>query len=111
MQVLAVRRRSVRARWTFLSSVLVVLVTAASAQAGTFAGYATTGFEYTNKAECCEDAIFAAQDNAALDCESSGGYPNLRANSARGRCDWATKRGPDGRSVFKCEANVNVPCR
>lgn len=111
MQLLAVWRNGIRAAWTFLCTVLLMLLTAASAHAGTFAGYATTGFEYTNKAECCEDAIFAAQDNAALDCERSGGYPNLRANSARGRCDWATKRGSDGRSVFKCAANVNVPCR
>ena len=74
-------------------------------------GYADTGFRYTNKADCCEDAVAMAQEDSARNCERTGGYPEFRRTSARGRCDWATRRAGNGRSVYGCTATASVPCR
>jgi hypothetical protein len=78
--------------------------------ASNYTGYGDTGFAHTSKAKCCEDAVFIAQDNSAADCERAGGYPDFRRTSARGRCNWETRRG-NGRTVYRCTATSSVYCR
>jgi hypothetical protein len=80
------------------------------AGAASYVGYGDTGFGFSNKGECCEEAVYIAQENSARDCERAGGYADFRRSSARGRCDWSTKRGADGRPVFRCTASAQVRC-
>lgn len=94
---------------------LVLLITSVGlpegAHADTMSGYARTDWGYDNKAYCCEDAIALAQDEAARACENAGGFADFRRSSARGRCDWESARGRDGRRIYRCEANSSVSCR
>jgi hypothetical protein len=95
----------------WLAITLALMGVPGTARADNFTGYAQTGWGYDNKAYCCEDAIAAAQDDSARSCEDSGGFPDFRRNSARGRCDWESTRGSDGRRVYRCEASASVSCR
>lgn len=94
-----------------LVPVLALLASPAAVQAASYTGRADTGWGYTNKAYCCEDAVAAAQDDSARACERAGGYPEYRRSSARGRCKWNTRRGSDGRSVYRCSATASVFCK
>ena len=98
-------------RGTIITLVAWLLVAPATARAGSYKGYGETDWGYTNKAYCCEDAVAAAQDDSARACERAGGYADFRPSSARGRCDWDTKRGQDGSSVYRCSATASVDCR
>lgn len=89
----------------------VALLGASATVRADYVGYGETGWDYTNKAYCCEDAVAAAQENSARICERSGGYADFRRTSARGRCDWETTRAGSGRSVYRCTASATVRCR
>jgi hypothetical protein len=87
-----------------------MLLAPAAASAATYEGYGDTGWSHDNKRDCCEDAVWLAQDNAAASCEDAGGQPKLRSGSARGSCDWDA----DGNSfdrVYRCKARARVECR
>jgi len=94
----------------FASITAALLAVPATAQASSYTGYADTGFAYSNKARCCEDAVAMAQEDSARQCEIAGGYPDFRRTSARGRCDWSTRRGREG-TIFRCTASASVSCR
>jgi hypothetical protein len=79
--------------------------------AALYPGYGDTGFGFTNRGECCEEAIFLAQDDSAAACERIGGYADFRRSAARGRCQTQRKRGYDGQTVFRCTATASVQCR
>ena len=91
--------------------VVALLGAPAIARAASYGGYGETGWDYTNKAYCCEDAVAAAQENSARNCARAGGYADFRRSSARGRCDWEVTRGGSGRSVYRCTATATVNCR
>jgi hypothetical protein len=81
------------------------------ATAARYNGYGDTGFGYINRAECCEEAIFRAQDDSGLACERVGGYPDYPRSGARGRCETERKRGSNGQTIFRCTATAAVDCR
>jgi hypothetical protein len=104
------RRVLVRIAGTAALAVHVLLVPA-PARAANYTGYGETDWGYDNKSYCCEDALQAAQDDSARSCEAAGGYPSIRSNSVRGRCDWEASRGRDGRRIYRCTATASVSCR
>jgi len=91
--------------------ILALIAVPVAVQAASYTGRADTGWGYANKAYCCEDAVAAAQDDSARACERAGGYPEYRRSSARGRCKWDTRRGRDGRSVYRCSATASIYCK
>jgi hypothetical protein len=74
-------------------------------------GYGQTGWDYSNKAYCCEDAVVGAQDDSAAMCGRAGGFANMGRGSSRGRCKSESRRDGDGRSVYRCSATATVDCR
>jgi hypothetical protein len=90
--------------------VVVVLGMPGLAAADSYLGYGRTGWDYTNKAYCCQDAVAAAQEQATRSCQRTGGYADLRHGGARGHCDWQTARGGNGRQVYSCTASASVEC-
>jgi hypothetical protein len=110
MSTLNLRDTWQRALVAVLAAAALIFVPA-SGNAASYTGYSETGFEYTSKAQCCEDAVAMAQDESARACERSGGYADFRRTSARGRCDWETRRGSSGRTIYGCTATAAVPCR
>jgi hypothetical protein len=99
-------RRALLAVVTITSFVVPTYATADS-----YTGYSETAFDYKSKAACCEDAVAMAQEESARACERSGGYADFRRTSARGRCDWDTRRGSSGGTRYGCTATATVPCR
>lgn len=82
----------------------------ASGEAATYEGYGDTGWGFDNKRDCCEEAVWLAQDNAAASCEDAGGQPKVRSGSARGSCDWDAD-GDAFNRVYRCKARARVDCR
>ena len=107
------RRPSVlRARLPLGAALLAaaVLLTPAVGLATSFEGYGETGWDYDNKRDCCDDAVYFAQDHAIAYCEESGGQARVRSGSARGSCDWDA-RGASYDRVYRCTARTRVDCR
>ncbi|MBI5507049.1 MAG: hypothetical protein HY899_19855 [Deltaproteobacteria bacterium] len=82
----------------------------ATALASSFGGWGDTGWSHYDKRECCEDAVWLAQDDAAARCEASGGVPRIRSGTTRGLCDWDARGGGSDR-VYRCTAKTDVYCR
>jgi hypothetical protein len=94
-----------------LALAVTLLAAPAVAHAGSYTGRGETGWDYDNKAYCCEDAVAAAQEDSARACEQAGGYPDFRRSSARGRCDWDVQRTRGAGSVYRCSATASVYCK
>jgi hypothetical protein len=75
-----------------------------------FQGYSRPRQRFDNRGDCCENAVYLAQADAARACEDSGGYPELRRSTARGRCKSSTGRDADGTPIYFCEASASVSC-
>lgn len=87
-----------------------VLLAPSACLATSFEGYGETGWDYDNKRDCCDDAVYFAQDHAIASCEQSGGQARIRSGSARGSCDWDA-RGASYERVYRCTARSRVDCR
>lgn len=87
-----------------------VLLAPAVCSATSFEGYGETGWDYDNKRDCCDDAVYFAQDHAIASCQDSGGQARIRQGSSRGSCDWDA-RGPSYDRVYRCTARTRVDCR
>lgn len=91
-------------------SVLASLVLAASpAGAESYKGFGDTGWSFSNKRDCCEEAVWLAQDDSIALCEYSGGRARVRSGSTRGMCDWDS-RGSGSNRVYRCTATADVYC-
>jgi len=105
-----------RSRCSFLLPVALAgiflgsLFTASPAMATSYKGWGDTGWTHDNKRDCCEDAVWLAQDDGAYQCETAGGVPKVRSGSARGLCDWDA-RGDGRNRVYRCTADAEVYCR
>ena len=93
----------------FLAGVVPVLM-ARSVLAESYQGWGDTGWEFDNKRDCCEEAVWLAQEDSARLCEMSGGHPRIRSGSARGLCDWDS-RGSGYDRLYRCTARADVYCR
>jgi len=93
------------------SFVLALAALSVAAWAATYPGYGDTGFGFSNRGECCEEAVFLAQEDSAAACERIGGYAEYSRSAARGRCQTQRKRDSDGFTVFRCTATATVQCR
>lgn len=93
-----------------LLAVSGALLTPPAALAGTYQGWGDTGWSHDNKRDCCDDAIWLAQDEAIAACEDAGGRARVRSGSTRGTCDWDA-RGSSFDRVYRCKAQSSVDCR
>lgn len=87
-----------------------VFLLPAVSSATSYEGYGDTGWSHDNKRDCCDDAVWLAQEHAILACEDAGGQPRVRSGSARGSCDWDAK-GASYDRVYRCTARTRVDCR
>ena len=92
------------------AAVVSVVLASGPAFAESYQGWGDTGWNHDNKRDCCEDAIWLAQDDSMALCEMSGGHPKVPSGSARGLCDWDT-RGSGRDRVYRCTARADVYCR
>ncbi|MFN2427919.1 MAG: hypothetical protein ABR587_15900 [Candidatus Binatia bacterium] len=83
---------------------------ASPAFAASYQGWGDTGWTHYDKRECCEDAVWLAQENSILLCENAGGSAKVRSGSTRGLCDWDA-RGSGSDRVYRCTADTSVLCR
>jgi hypothetical protein len=83
---------------------------ASPAFATEYQGYGDTGWNWYDKRDCCEEAVFLAQDDSFRQCENAGGAPKVRSGSQRGLCDWDA-RGDGMDRVYRCQAKTSVYCR
>jgi len=89
-------------------SLLASVLTASSALA--YQGWGDTGWNWYDKRDCCEEAVWLAQEASIRACEDAGGTAKVRSGSTRGLCDWDA-RG-DGRDrLYRCTADTDVLCR
>ncbi len=80
------------------------------AGAESYQGWGDTGWSFDNKRDCCDEAVWLAQDDSARLCEMSGGHPRIRSGSSHGLCDWDS-RGSGRERVYRCTARTEVYCR
>jgi hypothetical protein len=80
------------------------------AAAATYEGYGDTGWYFDNKRDCCEEAVWLAQDNAIGACEAAGGVARVSSGTARGSCS-SDARGNSSNRVYRCTARTRVNCR
>ena len=88
----------------------VVLLAATPALATSYKGWGDTGWNFYDKRECCEEAVWLAQEDSIRLCEMAGGNAKVRSGSTRGLCDWDARGGTRDR-VYRCTANAEVYCR
>jgi hypothetical protein len=89
---------------------VAALLGAAPALAGSYYGYGDTGWDFYDKRECCEEAVWLAQENSMQLCENAGGEPKVPSGSTRGLCD-TDSRGSGRDRIYRCTAKANVYCR
>jgi hypothetical protein len=89
---------------------LAAVVIATPAFAVEYQGYGDTGWNWYDKRECCEEAVFLAQDDSVRQCQNAGGVAKVRTGSTRGLCDWDA-RGDGLNRVYRCTASTAVYCR
>jgi len=82
----------------------------ATALATSYGGWGDTGWNHYDKRECCEDAVWLAQEDGILSCEAAGGSAKVRSGTTRGVCDWDA-RGSGRDRVYRCTAKADVYCR
>lgn len=92
------------------ASVVLLGGLAAPACAATYYGWGDTGWTFDNKRDCCDEAVWLAQDQAAAACEAAGGRPRMRSGTSRGTCDWDARGGTFDR-VYRCTARSSADCR
>ena len=98
------------------SAALLIAIAASSlggampAHAGSYYGWGDTGWAFYDKRECCEEAVWLAQEESISLCENAGGHAKVRSGSTRGMCDWDA-RGDSRDRVYRCTAKANVLCR
>ncbi len=90
--------------------VLATVLTAVPALADSHKGWGDTGWNHDNKRDCCEDAIWLAQEDSMNLCEMAGGHPKVPSGSSRGLCDWDA-RGSGRDRVYRCVGRADVYCR
>ncbi len=78
--------------------------------ASSFGGWGDTGWSHYDKRECCEDAVWLAQEDGIERCEASGGSAKVRSGTTRGVCDWDARGGGRDR-IYRCTAKTDVYCR
>src|SRR4051812_8698090 len=88
----------------------ILFLTPAAAPATEYKGWGDTGWSFDNKRDCCEEAVWLAQDDRIGQCESAGGHAKVRSGTTRGLCDWDARGGGRDR-VYRCTANTAVYCR
>lgn len=93
-----------------LAAALLVATSATTALATSYEGYGDTGWTFDNKRDCCEEAVWLAQEDSIRRCEEAGGVPRVRSGSTRGLCDWDA-RGDSWNRVYRCTATSSVYCR
>lgn len=89
---------------------IATVATVAPAMAGGYQGWGDTGWTYYDKRECCEEAVWMAQDESARACLDTGGNPKIRSGTSRGLCDWDARGGTHDR-IYRCTAKTTVDCR
>lgn len=82
----------------------------AAASASSYGGWGDTGWNHYDKRECCEDAVWLAQEDGIMRCEATGGVARVRSGTTRGLCDWDA-RGSGRDRVYRCTAKTDVYCR
>jgi hypothetical protein len=80
------------------------------AAASDYTGWGDTGWKHDNKRDCCEDAVWLAQEDSIRRCELAGGQARVPSGTMRGFCDWEA-RGDRRDEVFRCKAEAKVACR
>lgn len=88
----------------------VLLWSQVPAAASDYTGWGDTGWNHDNKRDCCEDAVWLAQEDSIRRCELTGGQARVRSGTMRGFCDWEA-RGDRRNEVFRCKADTKVECR
>jgi len=81
-------------------------------EAATYTGRGDTGHEmYTRKQDCCDAAIYAAQENSMALCRRAGGFAEAPRGVASGRCKWERRQASAGTTYWRCSATASVRCR
>ena len=93
-----------------VSAVAMLLLAGAAAMAASYHGFGDTGWDFENKRDCCEEAVWLAQEDSMRLCEMAGGHPKVRSGSTRGICDWDA-RGSGRDRLYRCTAKADVYCR
>lgn len=91
--------------------VLVLLALAGTAQAVSYPGYSDTGWDFLDKSACCEAAIAWAQEDSMERCAMSGGLPNPRFGTRRGKCKWEWRQDVYNRRIYRCYSEASIHCR
>jgi hypothetical protein len=65
---------------------------------------------HTRKRECCDAAIYLAQQDSIRACRSVGGFGEIPRGVASGRCKWDTLQSQSGRRYYRCTATASVKC-
>jgi hypothetical protein len=93
----------------FFTSIIAVLLvsTGAAAAAETARGYGETDYEFSNRRECCEAALLAAQGDGTTKCRTRGGNPRIERN-LRGHCETSTGRDGRDQPIHACRSEVEV---
>lgn len=93
-----------------LLALLALLAAPGLAEAASYKGWGDTGWNFDNKRDCCEEAVWLAQEDSIRQCLDAGGRPKVRSGSTRGLCDWDAE-GSSFDRVYRCTANSEVYCR
>jgi len=80
------------------------------AEAAQFPGYSDTGWSWSDKSECCAEAIALAQEDGMNRCQVSGGFPNMRF-MRRGNCRWRSNVDGYGSRVYRCWGDTKISCK
>lgn len=102
-----------RSRASLVAAVAVALIASAlvtPALATSYKGWGDTGWNFYDKRDCCEEAVWLAQEDSMIQCENAGGAPKVRSGSTRGLCDWDARGGTADR-IYRCTATADVYCR
>jgi hypothetical protein len=87
----------------------------AGATAGSASSYVgrgdTSGQGHTRKNDCCDAAIYMAQEDSIRACRRVGGFAEIPRGVANGRCKWDTLQGQGGRRYYRCTATASVSCK
>lgn len=87
-----------------------ILSVATPAAATSYEGWGDTGWNWYDKRDCCEEAVWLAQEDSIGMCENAGGHAKVRSGSTRGLCDWDA-RGSGRDRLYRCTAKTSVYCR
>ena len=101
---------SLRTVFAALLAFATVVSAAAPAAAGSYKGWGDTGWSFDNKRDCCEEAVWLAQEDSIARCERTGGWAKVCSGSTRGLCDWDARGNGDNR-VYRCTAEASLYCR